>query len=133
VTLGIANTRMKDFYDLWVISRTFDFAGDTLSEAVRQTFARRRTELPNGEPTGFSDAFVSQKEGQWRAFRARERLSQAAAAFDEAVARLRVFLLPPLSGFDEPHRWSAGGPWVNAVAQPKLCHDLLDVPGQGST
>ncbi len=52
VALGMANSRMKDFYDLWVMARDFDYQGDTHAQATGNTFARRRTELPEGTPSG---------------------------------------------------------------------------------
>ncbi len=57
VNLGMANSRMKDFYDLWVIAREFDFDGETLSEAIRNTFSRRQTPLPGHTPPGLSAEF----------------------------------------------------------------------------
>ena len=52
VNLGMANTRMKDFYDLWFIARRFGFDGTTLSKAINNTFARRATPLPGKTPSG---------------------------------------------------------------------------------
>jgi hypothetical protein len=57
VHLGMANSRMKDFYDLWVIANDFDFDGLILSEAIRNTFSRRRTPLPEHMPSGLSPEF----------------------------------------------------------------------------
>jgi hypothetical protein len=54
VQLGIANSRLKDFYDLWLIAQTFEFDRASLAEAVRQTFARRETMLPTEKPIGLS-------------------------------------------------------------------------------
>ena len=70
VDLGIANSRMKDFYDLWVIARDFDFDGANLSEAIRNTFSRRQTPLPEHTPSGLSAGFYedSHKNIQWKAF-----------------------------------------------------------------
>jgi hypothetical protein len=56
VSLGLANTRLKDFYDLWCIAQTFELQYELLAEAVRNTFARRQTPLPDGLPAGLSDA-----------------------------------------------------------------------------
>lgn len=56
VKLGMLNTRMKDFYDLWLLSRRFDFDGKTLAEAVRATFAKRGT-IVTAAPTAFTPAF----------------------------------------------------------------------------
>ena len=46
VMLGRANSRMKDLYDIWVLSRNFEFKGDKLPRAIAATFARRKTEIP---------------------------------------------------------------------------------------
>lgn len=50
VELGIANSRKKDFFDLWSLGRQFEFDGDTLSQAIRGTFERRRTPIPSALP-----------------------------------------------------------------------------------
>jgi len=70
VHLGLANSRMKDFYDLWVIAHKFDFDSLTLSEAIRNTFSRRRTPLPEQIPSGLSSEFHedAHKNIQWHAF-----------------------------------------------------------------
>lgn len=70
VRLGIANSRMKDFYDLWVMARNFDFDGDMLGEAIRKTFERRKTDLPKSDQTAFTPEFFEDKTklAQWRAF-----------------------------------------------------------------
>ena len=71
VKLGIANSRMKDFYDLETLSRTLDFDGKTLREAIGKTFERRGTELPSsGTPVAFTSEFYddANKKKQWAAF-----------------------------------------------------------------
>ena len=62
------NNRMKDFYDIWLISRHFGFDGKTLSQAIKLTLEQRGTELPN-EIVAFSHEFISTKQIQWNAFR----------------------------------------------------------------
>jgi predicted nucleotidyltransferase component of viral defense system len=57
VALGRANTRMKDFYDIWVLSRTHTFEDDRLARAIAATFARRHTEIPQGPPDALTAAF----------------------------------------------------------------------------
>lgn len=59
VLLGIANTRMKDFYDVVYLARHFGFDGRVLADALKATFARRRTPLPNGLPLALADEFAS--------------------------------------------------------------------------
>ncbi len=57
VKLGMANTRMKDFYDLWTLSQDFDFDGALLVEAIESTFTRRGTEVPAGIPLALTIEF----------------------------------------------------------------------------
>jgi Nucleotidyl transferase AbiEii toxin, Type IV TA system len=70
VNLGIANSRMKDFYDLWMMAHRFSFDALTLSNAICNTFARRHTPLPRQTPFGLSSTFYGdkQKNQQWKAF-----------------------------------------------------------------
>ena len=86
--LGMANTRMKDYFDLWVLLS--DDALDTalLRQAVEATFARRQLPLPNNTPAGLSEAFVQDaaKQKQWAAFLKKNRL----AALDLAVVIERL-------------------------------------------
>lgn len=58
ITLGLANTRMKDFYDLWYTLRSVEFDGGTLIEAMCATFERRHTAVPDGQPVAFIDEFA---------------------------------------------------------------------------
>src|SRR5690606_2213144 len=67
VKLGMLNSRMKDFYDIWLLSRQFDFDGADLAEAVRLTFERRGTALP-AKIDAFTELFIEAKQTQWAAF-----------------------------------------------------------------
>jgi Nucleotidyl transferase AbiEii toxin, Type IV TA system len=70
VMLGIANSRMKDFFDLWVLARSFAFAGPTLADAIRATFVRRKTPVPAAPPLALTAEFGTDrgKVTQWAAF-----------------------------------------------------------------
>jgi len=71
IYLAKANSRMKDFYDMYELCVSFDFDGAMLYEAVSQTFTRRKTDLPE-VPSIFCDDFLSvDKQRQWRAFQRR--------------------------------------------------------------
>ena len=71
MALGLANSRMKDYYDLWVISQTLEIDRSRLAEAISATFARRRTPIPDAVPDGLLRAFAEDivKRQQWEAFK----------------------------------------------------------------
>ena len=77
ITLGMANTRMKDYFDLWVILRDTPLDQKILSKAVVATLTNRRTKMPNGFPVGLSEQFWedNQKIIQWSAFVNRNNLT----------------------------------------------------------
>jgi predicted nucleotidyltransferase component of viral defense system len=70
VMFGRANSRMKDYYDIWVLSRSYEFKGNALARAIAGTFARRKTTIPVGRPDGLTQAFAenSRTLEQWAAF-----------------------------------------------------------------
>lgn len=113
VLLGMKNTRMKDFYDLWYIAKARGFKGEVLQQAVVSTFKARGTPLPSQSPTAFSPEFSldEAKQKSWTAFLARSRL-QAPTRLHEVVLDLAGFLLP-LAMDTETFRqtWPPGGPW----------------------
>ena len=114
VKLGVLNSRMKDFYDIWLLSRRFDFMGTELARAIRLTFERRGTELPL-EIEAFTQSFVDAKQTQWTAFRNRIRQLHVPASFAEIATSLEQFLLPVVSALSSgkpfPGKWAASGPW----------------------
>jgi predicted nucleotidyltransferase component of viral defense system len=111
VTLGIANSRLKDFYDLWLISRTFEFDRAALSTAVQRTFERRETPMPTDVPTGLTDQYAEQWDARWKAYIKRERMSAAPDNLSSLIADLREFLRPLTLPFRTASHWSPGGPW----------------------
>ena len=74
--LGMTNTRMKDFFDLWVLFRDNTIDDVELRRAIEATFARRQTVLPRAQPMGLNDAFFEDalKQVQWRAFLKKSKL-----------------------------------------------------------
>ena len=117
VALGMVNSRMKDFYDIWVIAKQFTFEGFVLVSAIIETFGRRRTPIPDGIPKGLSDEFASdpEKAVQWNSFLIRTGLQRISAKLEQVVQELRIFLVPLLNtaAKDEPFnlQWKDGGPW----------------------
>ena len=76
VVLGMTNTRMKDFFDLWVLLHDTTLDDAELQRAIEATFTRRQTAMPGTQPIGLSDAFAEDatKQVQWRAFLKKNRL-----------------------------------------------------------
>src|SRR5690606_24547791 len=97
VSLGLANSRMKDFFDLHWLSRHQTVEGDLLIKAVQATFARRETSIPKEIPTALTGTFFtdSGKLLQWDAFRRKGGLS--APELVDVIERLAAFLVPPLA------------------------------------
>jgi predicted nucleotidyltransferase component of viral defense system len=115
VKLGIANSRMKDFFDVYVLARNREFDEALLARAVARTFARRRTAIPE-EPFALTAEFYSDgsKQAQWRAFLTKSGVD-APVSFTEVGDLLRAFAGPVLSaaraGVTGERRW-VGGDWV---------------------
>lgn len=115
VSIGIANSRMKDFYDLWMIAQTFQFQRQVLSTALRRTFERRNTPWPSEYPTGLTDVFALEKDRMWRAFLKRERLGAAPEDMSRVVTDLRVFFGPVIEDDLNYECWQPGGPWLRTT------------------
>jgi predicted nucleotidyltransferase component of viral defense system len=117
VKLGMANTRMKDFYDLWKLSHDFDFDGTLLGDAIKATFGRRGTEVPAGAPLALTDEFSrdAQKAKQWQAFLKKSGLDHDHATLHAVAADLARFLIAPLRAVHGSRNfaltWPKGGPW----------------------
>jgi hypothetical protein len=109
------NSRMKDFYDIWLLSRHFGFDGKTLSEAIRLTLEQRGTELPD-KIVAFSQEFIAMKQIQWNAFRNKLKQDHVPAEFENIVVQVKEFIGPLASALTSqkspPSKWSVPGPWV---------------------
>jgi predicted nucleotidyltransferase component of viral defense system len=94
--LGIANSRMKDYFDLLALTREHAMDPALLARAIAATFERRRTPLPDAMPLGLTGEFVRdpEKRRQWAAFLGRNRLE--APALEATIAELARFLREPL-------------------------------------
>ena len=116
VQLGMANSRMKDFFDIAWLADRFSFDGALLARAIRTTFERRRTAFPRGVPVALTSAFAddSMKRTQWGAFVGKVGAARS-ADLPTAIARVAAFGSKPLevaaTGAIWQGRWSGGGPW----------------------
>lgn len=114
---GFENSRMKDFFDIWALSREFFFSGDQLALAIKATFERRRTILPIEKPIAFTSRFMKDatKLAQWKAFLSRTRIAVVPPPFAVLLGLVADFVLPVSDAvqlkksFD--FDWPAGGPW----------------------
>lgn len=114
--LGVLNSRMKDYYDLALLSRMYPFEGERLADAIVATFRHRGTTI-EAEPIGLTEAYYNDpaRAVQWRAFVRRSRFDEGAGDLARLVAEIRPFALPVLSAIAAKDtfqaRWKSGGPW----------------------
>jgi hypothetical protein len=121
VRLGMANSRMKDFYDLWLMSRLFGFEGQTLCDAIFNTFRRRSTPLPSGLPMAFTEEFRkdTQKQIQWQAFVRKSKPEDVSGDLASVIIDLEAFLMPASEASEggKPFcmLWPPNGPWNKRI------------------
>ena len=116
VTLGLLNSRLKDYYDIALLARLYAFDGEQLLGSLLATFRHRGTSI-EAEPVGLSAAYARDpaRATQWRAFVRRNRFTGESHDLAVLVTEVRRFADPLLAtaahsrGF--PARWPAGGPW----------------------
>jgi predicted nucleotidyltransferase component of viral defense system len=115
VRLGVATSRMKDFFDVYSLAANGTFDGDTLRRPVAATFSRRETEIPRQRPLALRREFASdpQKQVQWTSFVRRTRRPDLRELAD-VIEQLDQFLWPVLEAAAQGdvwrHRWPKGGP-----------------------
>ncbi len=114
VKLGMLNSRMKDFYDIWLLSRHFNFEGSNLAQAIRLTFEQRGSTL-TADIAAFEDSFAITKQVQWAAFCKRMKQDHIPKTFAEVVTEVEKFLSPVvaanLSGQPFSKSWAAAATW----------------------
>jgi len=114
--LGLLNSRMKDFYDLALLSRMYPFQGERLVKAISATFRNRGTTI-EAEPIGLTQAYCDDpaRAIQWRAFVRRSRFDEEAGDLARLVTEIRQFALPVLTAAAAGNpfglRWKPSGPW----------------------
>ncbi len=125
--LGIVNSRMKDFYDLWVLASRFSFKGSALKKAILQTFQNRGTEIVVDLPA-LTESFALEKQTQWQAFLTRSRIDDVPAKMSEVIHLLQGFIVPVLKACERnqpfTQTWKAGVTWrkrsaANSVRKAK--------------
>ena len=105
---GLFNSRIKDYYDIWLLSENFSFDGDILQEAIKRTFSGRNVAIPNELPQALSIEFYMQqsRDVQWRSFVRQSGVDKAPHSLKEAVNQIWMFLSPVAE-----HNGFAGKKW----------------------
>jgi len=117
ISLGIANSRMKDFYDMQSLIRGFSFDGSILTDAIKNTFAARGTKFPSGTPFVFTADFFDNpdKKKQWEAFCRKNRSYVVEASLQSVCGEIAGFLMPIINTLNGnaiiPGKWSAQS-WI---------------------
>jgi len=117
VKRGLLNSRMKDFYDIWLIMRQFDFNGSGLIEALKGTFSYRETPLPEHKPLFAEEIYDEESDRQalWNAFLKKGDIRHAPKELSIAAKAIEGFLVEPLNALSEGHKfnrkWKASGLW----------------------
>ena len=114
--LAELNSRMKDFYDIWMLSRAYPFHGPTLQDAIMATCQRRATPL-NPHALIFSKKFAANanKRAQWTTFLRKARIPGISEDFPAIMEGIGEFLHPVAEAGENQRRcekeWLPGGPW----------------------
>ena len=113
---GMFNSRLRDYYDIWLLSRSFPFNGVLLAKAIKKTCRHRDTPIVE-RPAGLSAEFAADvaRRTQWRAFRRKSNLEDAPEDLTVLVEEVAKFLGPiahaPGQNGDFQHVWEPTGPW----------------------
>jgi predicted nucleotidyltransferase component of viral defense system len=116
VALGNANSRMKDFYDIWYYSNHLDSNTETLLKAIDATFKNRETPVPVEELEALSRSFAEEHRVQWNAFVKKIGEHQLTDAFVNVIEKLKTFVTPLLRSLAHGEKlmqqWKAGNGWA---------------------
>lgn len=117
VELGMTNSRMKDFFDLRYMARQLEFEGGVLSVAIRSTFERRKTALPESLPVAMTPSFTQDPTtlARWVAFLRRSRLEDSDLDLQLVADEIWSFVGPITESILDDNtldrKWRPGGPW----------------------
>lgn len=117
VKMGLLNSRMKDFYDIWIMMHQFDFNGEYLAKALKKTFKYRKTPLPQEGPMFAEEIYDEKSDRQtlWKAFLKKGDIKHAPEKLSTTAKEIEKFLIKPLDAIKKEHKfnklWKAPGPW----------------------
>ena len=101
--LADLNSRMKDFYDIWLMMRQFEFKGPSLVEAIKKTFKHRKTDIPKNKPL-FTDEIYDEKSDRqtlWNAFLKKGDIQHAPDTLSVTAKEIETFLVEPIIAINE--------------------------------
>ncbi len=117
IKLGLLNSRMKDFYDIWLMMRQFNFDGLRLAEALKRTFKQRKTFLPQCKPLFAGEIYDEKSDRQtlWRAFLKKVDIKYVPEKLNIIAREIEKFLIKPLIAINKNEKfnakWKVSGPW----------------------
>jgi len=124
VTLDMANTRLKDFLDIWTLIQSETFEGAVMADAIKATFNRRRTLLPKNIPIGLTPAFseARDKQTQWTAYLRKSNVQGDVPTLTNTVMVIANFIMPVVDAITADlvfsSTWTPGGPWESKSESP---------------
>ena len=105
LSFGMLNSRMKDYYDIWFLSRHFSFQSNNLSQAIQKTCRQRETKITI-PVIGLSQEFASFRQDMWTAFRKRNEATAMPKNFSTIIEDLTAFLMHVLGNTETTiHTW----------------------------
>ncbi len=117
VKLGLLNSRMKDFYDIWLMMRQFNFDGLKLVEALKGTFKHRKTPLPEHKPLFAEEIYDERSDRQtlWKALLKKGDIKYVPEKLRTTATEIEQFLIKPLDAIQRSKEfikeWISPGPW----------------------
>lgn len=117
VKLGAVNSRMKDFYDVWLIIHRFNFDGSSLAGALKKTFDHRQTDIPHGKQLFVQEIYNEESDRQalWKMFLMKGNIKHAPEKLSTIAKEIEGFLIEPLSALNKGIKfnkeWKPSGPW----------------------
>ncbi len=113
VDLGMANSRLKDFYDLWFMASSMEFDFGLLMEAITNTFQNRGTLIPKSTPPALTEEFAAQKQIQWVSFLKKSLIDDAPASLYDVIRGITKFITPLVNpNGEEFSRWTPTAGWI---------------------
>ncbi|MCK5358737.1 MAG: nucleotidyl transferase AbiEii/AbiGii toxin family protein [Elusimicrobiales bacterium] len=117
ITLGSLNSRMKDFYDVWLMLNQFEFHGTRLIEALKRTFKNRKTPLPHNSPLFVEEIYDEKSDRQilWKAFLNKGNIKSVPKTLNTIAGEIEKFLIKPIIAINKGKlfnkKWKAHGLW----------------------